>query len=129
MSVTEQAHEADGPVCHVPCEAQGPRQPRPAAYVRRYALRKNSKIHLTIITKKNTIVSIMKKDDITGYQLYNEDAKKRTKQNGLHIYTPNYPISGTTSYMPIRLGITMENFNLTRPARAKRNWILIGRFS
>ena len=33
----------------------------------------------------------MKNDKITGYQLYNEDAKQRTKQNGLPSLYPELP--------------------------------------
>ena len=46
---------------------------------------------LTIAMLQRTFISIMKNDNITGYQLYNEDAKQRTKQNGLpHLY-PELP--------------------------------------
>ena len=51
----------------------------------------NSESQLTIAITLETIVSIMKNNKFTGYQLYNKDAKKRTKQNGLPNLYPELP--------------------------------------
>ena len=51
--------------------------------------------------------------NISGYSIYNLEAKKRTKINPLEDLYPSLPNKNTKLFMQIHLGIMVEKCNMT----------------